>query len=273
VPVEKINLTDTHCHLDFAIYEQDRELVIERARDAGLVRMLNPGIDFETSRTALLLAEHYPEVYAAVGIHPNSALSWDSETYRALEELAHNPKVVAIGEIGLDYYRMGAPVELQRSVFRAQLELAGSLGLPVIIHSRDAGAEMIEILANWAGELSESNSRLSDRPGALHSYSGDRAAAEWAVGNHFYIGVTGPVTYRNADQLRQVVVNIPLDNILIETDAPFLSPHPYRGERNEPAHVALIAGKIAELRTIEIKEAAEATTRNAARLFCWRETD
>jgi TatD DNase family protein len=273
VVVEKSILTDTHCHLDFASYEQDRELVIERARKAGLERMLNPGIDIDTSWAALRLAEYYPEVYAAVGVHPNSALSWDRETYRELEELARNPKVVAIGEIGLDYYRKGSPVEVQRSVFITQLGLAGSLGLPVIIHSRDAIVEMMEILTDWVGELLKSKSILSERPGVLHSYSGDRAAAEWAVGKKFFIGVTGPVTYRNADQLRQVVVNIPLDNILIETDAPFLSPHPYRGERNEPSRVAIIAGKIAELRTIEMNEVAQVTTRNAGRLFCWREID
>ena len=271
--MEKVNLTDTHCHLDFAAFDQDRELVIARAREAGLVRMLNPGIDIITSQAALRLTEQYDEVYAAVGIHPNSAGLWKDETYKELVELASYSKVVAIGEIGLDYYRNGAPAEEQRRVFSAQLDLAAKMGLPVILHNRDASEEMMAILDGWVDELSKRKSKLTERPGVLHSFSGDLAMAEWAVGRNFLLGFTGPVTYRNAEQLRQVVVKVPLENLLIETDAPFLTPHPYRGERNEPAHVALIAGKIAELRTIEMKEAAEATTRNAGRLFCWREID
>jgi len=273
VAVEKVNLTDTHCHLDFAAFDQDRELVIARAREAGLVRMLNPGIDITTSRAALRLTEQYDEVYTAVGIHPNSADSWKDETYKELIELASYSKVVAIGEIGLDYYRNGAPAEVQRKVFSAQLDLAANMGLPVILHNRDASEEMMTILDGWVDELSKRKSKLTERPGVLHSFSGNLAMAEWAVGRNFLLGFTGPVTYRNAEQLRQVVVKVPLENLLIETDAPFLTPHPHRGERNEPAHVGVIAGKIGELRTIEMKAVAQASTRNAGRLFCWREID
>ena len=271
--VEKYKLTDTHCHLDFATFDHDRELVIARAREAGLERILNPGIDIPTSLAALRLTEHYDEVYAAVGIHPNSAGLWNDETYRELEELASLPKVAAIGEIGLDYYRNGAPAEIQRMVFTAQLDLAAKIGLPVIIHNRDASDEIIAILDGWVDELINRKSNLVERPGVLHSFSGDLALAEWAVGRNFMLGFTGPVTYRNAEQLRQVVVRVPLDSLLIETDAPFLTPHPFRGKRNEPAHVGVIAGKIGELRTIEMKAVAQASTRNAARLFCWREID
>jgi TatD DNase family protein len=271
VTVENSYLTDTHCHLDFDSFHHDRDLVIERAREAGLDRILNPGIDLETSRAALQLADEYPEVYAAVGVHPNSAMTWSQETYRELEKLASNPTVVAIGEIGLDYHRQRAPIEVQRRVFRAQLELAGNLGYPVIIHCREAFTDIREILVGWIGAISRSGSGLSDRPGVLHSYTGDRATAEWAVENNFFVGINGPVTYRNADRVHLVAANTPLENILLETDAPFLPPQPHRGERNEPAHVALIAGKIAELRTIEMSQVTQSTAINANRLFCWRE--
>ena len=271
--VEKIILTDTHCHLDFAAFDSDRELVIRRAQDAGLERMLNPGIDITTSQAALKLAEQHDEIYAAVGIHPNSALSWDGDTCSELEELASHSKVKAIGEIGLDYYRNGAPVEVQRAVFAAQLNLAAKMGLPVIIHYREACDEMMIILDGWVNDLNNNQSNLANMPGVLHSFSGNLEMAEWAVARNFFIGFTGPVTYRNADLLRQVVAKVPLENILIETDAPFLTPHPFRGKRNEPAHVGLIAGKIGELRTIEMNAVAQASTRNAARLFCWSEID
>lgn len=266
-------LTDTHCHLDFSTFEQDRDLVIERAREAGLERILNPGIDLETSRAAVRLANDHPEVFAAVGVHPNSAFSWSPRTVGELEELASEYKVVAIGEIGLDYYRLGAPIGVQRNVFRAQLDIAGSLGIPVIIHCRDAFTDLMEILVEWIGSIlrSESESELAHRPGVLHSFVGDQATAKWAVENNFFIGINGPVTYRNADRVHQIAANAPLENILLETDAPFLPPHPHRGERNEPAHVAIIAGKIAEVRTIDKDQVKQSTSENANRLFRWRE--
>jgi TatD DNase family protein len=273
--VESVEITyaDTHCHLDFGVFDHDRDGVVDRARMVGLDRILNPGIDLETSRAAIRLAEQYPEVYVAVGIHPNSALSWNQSLMHELEDLSYHPKVVAIGEIGLDYYRNGAPGEIQRHVFLDQLELAGNRGLPVIIHSRDAADDIQNILSGWIGSLSRCKSGLTDRPGVLHSFSGNWETAQWAAGDNFYIGVTGPVTYRSAAQLQQVVTEAPLERLLIETDGPFLPPHPHRGERNEPAHVGLIAGKIAELRAIEKNEVAVSTDRNAARLFRWREID
>jgi TatD DNase family protein len=269
----QITYSDTHCHLDFQAFDSDRETVIKRAREAGLDRILNPGIDLETSRAAIRLAEEYPEVYVSVGIHPNSALLWNSTSFRELEELSHHPKVVAIGEIGLDYYRHGAPVEVQRNVFQAQLELATERELPVIVHNREASGDVQEILTAWIHLLASSRSGILERPGVLHSYSGTWDMAQWAVEANLAIGITGPVTYRNASQLQQIALEIPLDRILIETDAPFLPPHPHRGERNEPAHVGLIAGKIAELRTIEKSEVAKSTSINAARLFRWRKID
>jgi TatD DNase family protein len=271
--VAGIAYTDTHCHLDFSHFDRDRKMVVEKARLAGLVRILNPSIDLETCHAVLGLADTYPDVYAAIGVHPNSALSWDQRTYRALKELASHPKVVAIGEIGLDYYRNGAPVEVQKRVFMEQLELAGELGLPVIIHNREASDDIRETLDAWVDTLATYPSRLITNPGALHSFSGDMAEAQWAVKRNFFIGITGPVTYKNATQRQQVAREIPLNNLLIETDAPYMPPHPYRGERNEPAHVAIIASKIAELRTINAIEVANASSDNAARLFGWRKTD
>ena len=267
---DRVSLTDTHCHLDFHAFDDDQETVIEKAREAGLVRILVPGIDLETSRNAIALADRYPDVYAAIGIHPNSALSWEHSSAVELAELAHHPKVVAIGEIGLDYYRLGTLAEKQKEMFRAQLCLAGNLGLPVIIHNRDASADILPIVSGWRNELLEIKPRLAGEPGVFHSYSGDRSTAEQILAERFYIGITGPVTFRNAAILQQIVAAMPLDRLLLETDAPFLTPHPHRGKRNEPAHICLIAGKIAELRSVDIASVAQSTTQNAARLFHWR---
>ena len=267
---DRFSLTDTHCHLDFHIFDEDREAVIEKARGAGLERILVPGIDLETSQNAIGLAERYPEVYAAVGIHPNSALSWEHSSVNELAELARHPKVVAIGEIGLDYYRLGAPAEKQKEVLRAQLCLAGNLGLPVILHNRDASADILPIVSEWRNELREINPHLAGEPGVFHSYSGDLATAEQILAERFYIGITGPVTFRTAAVLQQIVAAMSLDRLLLETDAPFLTPHPHRGKRNEPAHIYIIAGKIAELRSVDIASVAQSTTQNAARLFHWR---
>ena len=244
-----------------------------RAREAGIERMLIPGIDLDSSQAALNLADQYAEIYAAIGIHPNSASSWDDDAFLALEQMSQHPKIVAIGEIGLDYYRRGAPVDLQKRVFREQLELARSLSLPVIIHNRESSVDVQEILTDWIQGLSNSESQLTTKPGVLHSFSGDMAQAQWAVERNFFVGITGPVTYKNAMQIQHVAREIPLDRLLIETDSPYLPPHHHRGERNEPAHVAIIAGKIAELRTVDIEDIAQATSDNAAILFGWRKID
>lgn len=268
-----ILLSDTHCHLNFPHYDEDRKIVIGRCRAAGIARILIPGIDVESNQAALKLADDYAEVYAAIGVHPNSAASWDEHTCHVLEQMARHPKVVAVGEIGLDYYRKGAPVDLQKQVFGAQLCLARNLSLPVIIHNRDAYPDVQDSLAEWILDLRKSGSPLAARPGVLHSFSGDLSQAQWAVAHEFYIGITGPVTYKNALQIQRVARDVPLGKLLVETDSPYLPPHPYRGERNEPAHIAVIASKIAELRTVDIAEIARATSENAAKLFGWREID
>jgi TatD DNase family protein len=258
-----MQLTDTHCHLDFDAFDADRSQVIERARAVGVQWIIDPGVDLSSSRAAIRLSETHAGVFAAAGVHPNDALSWDNHTLPELRQMATHPRVVAVGEIGLDYYRDRAPKDVQQRIFRQQLDLAAELGLPVIIHCRNATADVLRILAE---------KRASTLKGVLHSFSGDQAAAEQALALGFWIGITGPVTFQNAADLQLLVSRLPLENLLIETDAPFLTPHPRRGQRNEPAHVHFVAEKIAALKGLPLQVVAEATTANAARLFDWSKT-
>jgi TatD DNase family protein len=270
-------LIDSHCHLDFEAFDHDRVQVLERAGFAGVVGILNPGIDLENSRNVVALAACQTSVFAAVGVHPNSATSWDDGTLPALSELAGQPKVLAIGEIGLDYYRDRAPRQLQLEVFERQLDLAGKMNLPVIIHTRDLSAEdrqatadALAMLTQWQAELASAQSPLLGRLGVLHSYSGDLDSAWSAIEMGLYIGITGPVTFRNAPDLQKLVSELPLERLLIETDAPFLTPHPHRGKRNEPAYVRLVADKIALIQNLKPEMVALTTTSNVERLFDWR---
>jgi TatD DNase family protein len=258
-------LVDTHCHLDFNAFDSDRMEVLQRAQQAGLEKIVNPGIDIDNCQAIIRLCEEHSELYAAVGIHPNSALTWNQQTLSSLRELAHHPKVVAIGEIGLDFYRDRASKDVQVRVFREQLELAGEMGLPVIVHSRQAEPETIDILTEWVTQRTNASSLA----GVLHSYGGDEATAQRAITLNLLLGITGPVTFRNATQLQRLLVNLPLTSILVETDAPFLTPHPHRGERNEPAYVRLVAEKIAGLKNQPIEQITNITTANAKRLFHW----
>lgn len=262
-------LADTHCHLNFYTFDDDREQVVERARQAGVQRILNPGIDLGTSRSALELSEIYPEIYVAVGIHPNDALAFDQETIGQLRGYISSPKVVAIGEIGLDYYHEDAPYDVQQQVLQSQLELAAEANLPVIIHNRQSSDDLLRILTGWHEDLVHRGSALAERPGVLHSFSGDEETALKAAAMKFYIGITGPVTFRNAAVLQQVVAAVPLSSLLIETDSPFLTPAPHRGQRNEPAYVSLVAEKIASIKKEPLPVVAETTSANARRLFLW----
>jgi len=269
-------LTDTHCHLDFDNFDNERTEIIDRARNVGVVRILNPGINVLTSENALNLAQQYQEVYASVGVHPNEANSWNDETINRLRILAAQPNVVAIGEIGLDYYRDRTPPEKQLTIFKSQLGLAGELGLPVIIHTRNtstgdqkATSDAIKILTVWIEKLKESNSEMAACPGVLHSFSGDLILAHNAINLNFCLGITGPVTFKNSDELQQVVGSVPLKNLLIETDAPFLTPHPFRGKRNEPAYVKYVAEKIAEIQKLSYDVVIETSQINSERIFRW----
>ncbi|PKN91407.1 MAG: hydrolase TatD [Chloroflexi bacterium HGW-Chloroflexi-6] len=272
-----MSLTDTHCHLDFEKFDADRREVLERARAVGLTRILIPGLDIPSSLRAVKLAESDPMIFAAVGFHPTDVLQWREDSLLALETLCKNEKVVAIGEIGLDYYWDSAPHDLQQRVLTEQLNLAARVRLPVVIHLREAAdaeagdcaIDLLKILTQWVARLRVESNPLAERPGVLHSFSGNLQTAEKALDLGFYIGITGPVTYKNAETKRQVVSALPSDKILIETDAPFLAPVPQRGKRNEPAFVAHIADKIGEIQKIDPQEVAQITSANAARLFCW----
>lgn len=269
-------LIDTHCHLNFNAFDGDRDKVLERARESGVSRILNPGVDIPTSYEAVSLSSSYAEVFAAVGVHPNESSSWDNGALTTLRDLTKMPKVVAIGEIGLDYYRDRAPKELQQQVFRDQLSLAAELDLPVIIHSRNASVQdlqafedIMSILTEWVSVLNDHDSSLRSRPGVLHSFSSNCLAAKEVIKNNFMIGITGPVTFRNADSLRDVVKSTPLEQLLVETDAPFLTPHPYRGKRNEPAYVQFVAEKIAQIHGESYENVVHVLSNNSERLFNW----
>ena len=273
-------LTDTHCHLDFNKYDQDRDVVIQRAIEAGVTHILIPALELESSRAAIKLAESHPNLFAAVGFHPTDLDTWSESSIENLRNLvASVDKIVAIGEIGLDYYWVKEPDKRtqQHEVLRQQLKLAQEVNKPVVIHMREenddwfgqASIDLLEILREWHNELRTESHPLAERPGVLHSYNGNLETARKAIALNFYIGVTGPVTYKNAEEKRNIIKQLPLDKLLIETDAPFLTPVPHRGKRNEPAFVAYIADKIAEIHMKTREQVAEITAANAARLFGW----
>lgn len=262
-----MTLVDTHCHLNLRAYEGIREAVIQEAADAGVKHIINPGIDLPSTRDALALANVFPSLYVAAGIHPNSTADFSGAVLDEVRALAAHPKVVAIGEIGLDYYWDKAPKDVQRRAFEAQLTLAADLGLPVIVHNRETDADLLPILADWVAALPDP---LRERPGVLHSFSAPGPVADRALALGFYLGFTGPVTFKKAGDLRAIAARIPADRILIETDGPFLTPEPYRGRRpNRPAYVRYVAERIAQVRGISFEECAAQTTANAARLFAF----
>ncbi len=270
-----MKLTDTHCHLDFDRFAADRDQVLGRAQAAGLIRILIPALHETSGEAAVKLAQASPMLYAAVGVHPTEARTWSGETPQNLRRLAREPKVVAIGEIGLDYYWDAVPAALQQEVLRRQLELAAELNLPVILHLREKGdaaagpcaEDLLRLVGDWVGGLRATGHPLAERPGVFHSFSGSLEVAQQALKLGFYIGVSGPVTYR--EERAAVIAALPLQRLLLETDAPFLSPAPFRGKRNEPAHIRHIADKIAQIFSCDQEEVAAITTRNAAHLFAW----
>lgn len=283
-------LTDTHCHLNFNRFDEDRAAVIARAVEAGVERLLIPAIELESSKAVIHLANSHPHLFAAIGFHPTDLDHWDAASLENLRRLIPPPpspaaggpaqgKIVAIGEIGLDYYWVTEPEKQarQRQVLREQLQLAREVNLPVVIHMREAddawfgqaSLDLLEILTEWHNGLAAEGHPLAEKPGVLHSFNGNLETAQKAIAHNFYIGVTGPVTYKNAEEKRQIIRQLPLERLLIETDAPFLTPAPHRGKRNEPAFVAHIADKIAEIHKTTREQVAEITSANANRLFGW----
>lgn len=266
-------LIDTHCHLNLNQFEEDLEEVIQRALRAGIKIILIPGVDFASSQRAIEISEQYPCVYAAVGVHPNNANDWTPDLAHQIRELSKHPKVVAIGEIGLDYYRDFTLPEQQKKALLDQLSLAEEINKPVILHNRAATHDLWPILRSWQNHLSETSNNLSNHPGVFHSFEGDLETGMAIRENNFYLGVSGPVTFQNARDRQAVLQNLRLKNIILETDAPYLTPHPFRGKRNEPAYIQNIAAKLAELLNVPIDTIASETTRNAQILFSWRSSD
>lgn len=262
-------LIDSHCHLDVSQFDADRPAVLERARAAGLGAIVIPGIDLQHCRQALALADAHNDIYAATGIHPNDSGDYEDASETELRTLARHPKVVAYGEIGLDYYWDKVEPARQRIAFERQLELAASLGLPVIIHSRDANEDVAATLSEWVQSSAFAASPLAQRPfaGVLHAFSGDLAMAEAAYTWNFVLSLGGPVTFTNAKQLHALVPQLRRDRLMLETDAPYLTPHPHRGKRNEPAYVALVCAKLAALYGVSVQQLAAETTALAQQFF------
>lgn len=251
-------LVDTHVHLNAEQYEEDVEEVIERAREAGVGKMIVVGFDTETIERAMELVERYDFLYAVIGWHPVDAIDCTEENLAWIESLTKHPKVVGIGETGLDYHWDKSPKDVQIELFRKQIRLAKKLDLPIIIHNRDATADVVRILQEEEAHTVG---------GIMHCFSGSVEVARQCIDMNFMISLGGPVTFKNAKMPKKVATEIELEHLLIETDAPYLTPHPHRGKRNEPFYVTLVAEEIAKLKEITYEEVAEQTTANALKLF------
>ena len=251
-------LIDSHAHLDDRRFDKDRDKLIKSFKKSGIDLIINPGADISSSIKAVSLSEEYENIYAAVGVHPHSAKEMDESSINILKSFTDRDKVIAIGEIGLDFYYDNSPRDIQRQRFREQLNLAKEVDLPVIIHTRDAAQETFEILKEAQDGKLE---------GVLHCYSGSVEMALEYIKLGFYISLAGPVTFKNARVSKEVAKAVPLEKLLIETDAPYLTPEPHRGKRNEPLFVRYVAGTIAELRGISFDEVAKQTSENAKKLF------
>ena len=250
-------LIDSHAHIDDARFDEDRDAVLERAAAADLELIINIGADMASSARSIALAEKYPQIYATVGMHPHDAKEMREQDYNQLLRWANHPKVVAIGEIGLDYHYDLSPRPVQKEVFLRQLDIARQTDKPFVIHEREAHADTFDIIRTAAKGLS----------GVFHCFSGSIETAREYLKLGFYISVAGPVTFPKSAKTKEVAKFIPLDRLLIETDSPYLTPQAFRGRRNEPAYVRLVAEEVAELRNLSLAEVAMATTENARRLF------
>jgi len=251
-------LIDSHAHLDMQQFDEDRQKILERAAKGGLTHILTVGTDLDSSLAAVALAQEYDLIYAAVGYHPHNAQGCDFQKLDKLARMTSEPKVVAWGEIGLDFFRNLSPPEDQLKVFSRQLEMANDLNLPVIIHDREAHKDVFAILKKMG---------KSEKRGVIHCFSGDIDLAKAFIELGYYISIPGTVTYKKASLVKEVACGIPLERMLVETDAPFLAPVPKRGKRNEPLFVTYTAREIARIRNIEFEEVARDTAQNAKDLF------
>lgn len=264
-----MHLVDTHCHLNMMQSEYYLNEIIDNAINNDIHRIMVPGIDLESSIEAIKIAEKYEIVYAAIGYHPNDAIKWNEYSFSILQDLAQHPKVKAIGEIGLDFYRDHSPKSIQLHVFKEQLELSERTGLPVVIHSRNAIDEIFEILIKWHQIIGLSD--VDRYLGIMHAFEGNLEQANLITKHRFLIGIGGPITYKNSHEKHEIAKNLPIESILLETDSPFLSPLPYRGKPNEPANIKFIAEKIAHLTEKPLKWVSEETTINANKIFAWEQ--
>lgn len=263
-------LTDTHCHLNLSEFEQDLEQVIRSAQESGLKKILVPGIDLPSSQRAVELAEVNPGfIYAAVGIHPNYSTVNDAELLDEFRFLLEKPSVVAVGEIGLDYFRDFAHKSDQIKTFGYMLELSSEFAKPVCLHQRESSIELLNILESWHKKLLQSDSALVHKPGVFHSFGGDGQLQTWAKKRNFYFGISGFITYKKGEGLRKSLENADHARILIETDAPYITPEPHRGKRNEPANVRLTLEKLADVLSTNPFEMERISGENASRLFGW----
>ncbi|UFJ40529.1 TatD family hydrolase [Brevibacillus humidisoli] len=251
-------LIDTHAHLNAQEFDEDREAVITRAQENGVSTIVNIGFNRETIPTCLELAERYPSIYAVIGWHPQDAKDMTDADLEWIAGLTKHPKVVGMGEMGLDYHWDTSPRDVQAEVFRKQIRLARQLNLPIVIHNRDAHQDVIQILREEkAGEVG----------GIMHCFSGSWETAQQALEMNFYISFGGPLTFKNAKKPKEVAAQVPLDRLLIETDCPYLTPHPYRGKRNESGYVRYVAEEMAKIRGLSYEEMARITTENARNVF------
>ena len=251
-------LIDTHAHLDMPEFDKDRDEVVKRAQEGGIDYIITVGIDLDSCRSAMQLADEFAFVYAIVGIHPHNAKDVDEKSYDLLREYARHEKVRALGEMGLDFFRNHSPREVQLKRFREQVALAREVHLPAVIHDRDAHRETLAILKE---------EKASDVGGVIHCFSGDYAMASACMVMGFYISIPGTITFNKAQTLQEVVRRIPLERVLIETDCPFLAPVPFRGKRNEPAYVQYVARAIAEIKKLSFESVAAITSENARSVF------
>jgi TatD DNase family protein len=265
--LEQPSLVDTHCHLTLKQFDEDRTQVIERALANGVHQMVVPGVDLESSKKAVECAEQYPSIYAAVGVHPHYADSWSPTISDELKRLTKSKKVVAIGEIGLDFYRNYSPRDKQIYAFQTQLEIAAELKLPVIVHNRESISEVLDKLIPWSSIIDRTK---HNRAGVLHAYSGTRQDAKLAIEAGFYLGIAGPISFQNAGDFQRVASELPIERLLIETDSPYLAPHPMRGTRNEPANVSFIVEQLSRIIGLDLETTSRYTTENAAVLFGWK---
>jgi TatD DNase family protein len=251
-------LIDSHAHLEMPEFRRDLTEVIQRAKASGIDYIFTVGTEKKDWNRALEIAHSHPSVYAILGVHPHNAREIDEETYPTLRKLCADDKVRAYGEIGLDFYRNLSPQDVQLNRFREQIQLAKELGLPIVVHDREAHQETLEILKSEKAE---------GYGGIIHCFSGDYEMARECIDMGFYISIPGSITFKNAGGFQDVVRQIPLDSLLIETDAPFLTPVPFRGKRNEPSYVRYTAQKVAEIKKVSLEKVAEVTTENALRVY------